>query len=1137
MNLTSTYLEAMNSQPDHEAALREIIREGLAVVVAGNGVSIAASYDVTTLQPHPQASWSGLLENGLQWLKQHKLMDEDVVDAQLTLLSKNPQTHRFISAAEDVTHGMGSAESTHFADWLKRTVGSIKAHNRSVLDALDAIRKQGNFLATTNYDGLLLDGNKKLSPVTWQDSNALIGAVRNRDVEKIIFLHGYWRQPESVILDWKSYDRSARDEQYRHDLAAFWKTSIWVYVGCGVTGLSDPDFGLLLERYAERARQAGHWDYCIVREDQRDEFQTHFDSKKLNIRAISFGKNHSDLPKYLQLLLPVAIPQTPPNPTTTTSATSATKDSSTPTPPDFYAVTDYIGRHDFIGRTAQLQLLSDWAKPSDSTSILLFEAIGGSGKSMLTWEWTTKHATVVRSDWAGRFWYSFYEKGAVMQSFCQHALAYMTQQPLKTFAQKTTAEMRVELLAQLHRRPWLLILDGLERVLVAYHRIDAAEVPDEEVNRPTDKILDRNPCDAIRDDDTKLLRALAGAAPSKILVSSRLIPRVLLNEAGIPLPGVKPLVLPGLDEVDAEELLRSCGVRGSSADIRYYLKTYCDNHPLVIGVLAGLINSPGPHRGNFDAWATDPAYGAKLNLASLDLIQSRNHILRSAIDTLEPASRQLLSILALLSNAVDYETVAAFNPHFLSKPSSPHREASENLTETIQDLEHRGLLQYDPHTNRYDLHPVVRGVAAGGMKTEDKERYGKRVVDHFSSQPHNPYEQVRTMDDVENGLHVVRILLKLGHHQQAAYAFRGDLARALLFNLEGFVEALSLLSMFFPTGWDQPQKDLNASDVYYLANAAGLALTYYGESQKALGPYEVSLRVIMEIKSWDHIRSAVINIAWNLNAQNLLAKALRLHRLALTFATEREDDEGIFLSRMFVFGSQSELGQWQDADATWWMLDPMGRNWGLAAYRPGTAEEMFAWFQFFQGTLHESHLTAAANLAEHSGNRITLRRIHRLRGYWLLEQGEWELAAASFDQAVTMARDRGLLDEASETCLALTKIHLGQLKGDDASSEAKRLAGVRQPAHRHLALLWQAIGDFKQAKGHALKAYEWAWADGEPYVHRYQLTKTTELLKELGVPIPNLQPHDPTKDKPFFWEAEIHAVLETLRAEKGSGPI
>jgi len=141
-------------------------------------------------------------------------------------------------------------------------------------------------------------------------------------------------------------------------------------------------------------------------------------------------------------------------------------------------------------------VLSDWAKPTDPTSILLFEAIGGNGKSMLTWEWTTKHAEEARAGhepWAGRFWYSFYEKGAIMRDFCLHALHYMTRQPMETLEKKPMADLRTALLAQLHGRPWLLILDGLERVLVAYHRIDAAEVRYEEVNRPTYNILDRDP--------------------------------------------------------------------------------------------------------------------------------------------------------------------------------------------------------------------------------------------------------------------------------------------------------------------------------------------------------------------------------------------------------------------------------------------------------------------------------------------------------------------------------------------------------------------------------------------------------------------------------------------------------------------
>lgn len=127
-------------------------------------------------------------------------------------------------------------------------------------------------------------------------------------------------------------------------------------------------------------------------------------------------------------------------------------------------------------------------------------------------------------------------------------------------------------------KPWLLILDGLERVLVAYHRIDAAEMPDEDANSPTDKIVDCSPCDAIRDEDNDLLRALAAAAPSKILVSSRLTPRVLLNPSGQPIPGAKRITLDGLRLSNAEQLLHSCGIEGNSAAIQRQERPHLRRH-------------------------------------------------------------------------------------------------------------------------------------------------------------------------------------------------------------------------------------------------------------------------------------------------------------------------------------------------------------------------------------------------------------------------------------------------------------------------------------------------------------------------------------------------------------------------------
>jgi hypothetical protein len=534
-----------------------------------------------------------------------------------------------------------------------------------------------------------------------------------------------------------------------------------------------------------------------------------------------------------------------------------------PAPPALYAEPRYIGSHAFVGRAAQLATLNDWAAPAEAHPVLLFEAIGGVGKSMLTWEWATRHARDVRDDWVGMFWYSFYEKGAVMADFCRRALAYMTGRPLAALQKKKQPELSELLAHQLQTRCWLLILDGLERVLVAYHRHDAAQLADEQAGS-TDEIARRDPCSAIRPLDDELLRQLAAANPSKILISSRLVPRVLLNAANQPIPGVLHERLPGLRPADAEALLRTCGVRGDSQQMQDYLQRHCDCHPLVTGVVAGLINDYLPARGQFGSWAADPDHGGRLNLARLNLIQKRNHILMAALEALPDASRQLLSTLSLLPDSFDYTILAALNPHrppepeAVPEPESPEgswtweylpgkeqkrarrehaaaverwreyerahaawqaapetRAAAAALTATVRDLEQRGLLQYERQVGRWDLHPVVRAVAFSRLRDQDRDHLGQQIIDHFSQRPRNPYEQAETLDDLRDAITLVRTLSQMGRKREALDALHGDLISrllfnsddlisALLFNVEAYPESLSLLRPFFSHGWSAP---------------------------------------------------------------------------------------------------------------------------------------------------------------------------------------------------------------------------------------------------------------------------------------------------------------------------------------------
>ena len=171
----------------------------------------------------------------------------------------------------------------------------------------------------------------------------------------------------------------------------------------------------------------------------------------------------------------------------------------------------------------------------------------------------------------------------------------------------------------------------------------------------------------------------------------------------------------------------------------------------------------------------------------------------------------------------------------------------------------------------------------------------------------------------------------------------------------------------------------------------------------------------------------------------------------------------------------------------------MGRDWSRATYRPGDAEYYYAQFRFWQGDLSEEHLVNAEQLAKAGKNRAVIRQLHGLRGNWRLERGEWALAAESLREALSMARAVAQTDETAETQLALAQFQLGQLA--DPRREAEQLANARRPSHRTLADLWLAIGDHEQAKKHALAAYRWAWADGEPYVRRYELNKARALLE------------------------------------------
>lgn len=869
--------------------------------------------------------------------------------------------------------------------------------------------------------------------------------------------------------------------------------------------------------------------------------------------------------------------------TTPASDTEATRaETQAPhVPPELRAVPRYLGSHSFVGRKSELKNLDEWAIGADPNPVLLFEAIGGSGKSMLTWEWTTKYATGIRSDWAGRFWYSFYERGAMMVDFCREALSYMTSVPAQNFSKMSTEALSEQLILELERRPWLVVLDGLERVLVFYQRIDAAQIRDEETDLASDPIASRDPCAAIRPADDALLRQLASAAPSKILITSRLIPRVLINQSGTSVPGVRREILRGLRPADAEALLIECGVSGDSGSIRDFLQANCDCHPLVVGALAGLVNGYLPDRGNFDAWVVDPKYGRALNLANLDLIQRRNHILDAAISALTPTAQRLLKTLSLLQRGADFETLSALNPHLLpkpeevTKPSNPTEgpswerwnevrrgeevlryEARDNtyksylnelavwrdgpearnapalLHGTVRELERRGLLQYDSVERRYDLHPVVRGIAIGNMGVEEKNEQSKHVVNYFETRQPADFQQVNQMEDLLPAFQIVATLAQIGDYEKAQDVFDQFESALNLIAPEGF-EQRTLLKPFFPFGWDAAPVKLRERSTRDLMTSAGRAHWLLDPAQ-SLRLYERAVAV--KEQRPEIIIFKLIDIASSLARVNKLADSLRLRKLAFELALTSQEKDTVAETSLSMFYLMALIGNNALADEFWETYNNAFAEDSVRVLPPSKIR-LHLDYLLDNDKLTDGYLLEVESFARLSGDRLTLMWVLQSRGEYHMNKLETEKAVNALTEAVRLARELGIAGEAKDIVEALFILsRVLNVEQFDTRTEVQRLNCGHPAAALYVAEIWKRLGESKNAMAAALRAHSWAVGEGEPYVRRHALGRTRAVLLELGGAFPVNPTYNPQSAREYEWEKDVKVMIDGLKARRSEKP-
>jgi tetratricopeptide (TPR) repeat protein len=775
---------------------------------------------------------------------------------------------------------------------------------------------------------------------------------------------------------------------------------------------------------------------------------------------------------------------------------------------------------------------------------MVVEAIGGTGKSALTWYWATTRAESAIDGLAGRMWWSFYDGSASMTRFLQEVLAYTTRRRWGEIWKLSHRDLCAAVLTALREQPYLLVLDGFERLLTAYHVLDPSKLRDEDVATSKRSLIEPQAHEA--------LRALTAAGPSKILISSRLMPDALEGRFGQRITGVSHVRLPGLTDADTVDLLARLGVHGDQKPINVFFRQL-DNHPLVVGIVAGLVRDYRRYPRSFDRWRADPTAGGAFKLGQLNLMQRQSHILATALDDLDPDRRLLLGYLAELAGAVDWSTLDAINP-FLPEPpeldddptspeadalfaawraSEPVARARAQLDLALRDIEERGLLWWDRASNTYDLHPIVRAVVHDQFEEGNRVRANERITEHFEALPTPEESQVTSVEELQNTITLFRALVGAGRFDRAVEVWQWQLMGPILVRLGATATAAELLEPLASNNgfWEH---EMLATAMYQAGRFADTlyhsiaAFRVYLENSEELDD-EKSEELELDDDDTDGLFYAGLNGIIDPSIElGRLATATRFLNLYDEFSNTGRDassarQRGVVAAKrgqpttaLALFDEAQRLPNhvaevWFDSEIRYWRL-----------YVALHADPSFT----------EESLNAADTKAN---TWLERRNLMRLRRDFLVRRGQLEQALAVAQECDRMEQDSGVETAPAATAYllaALGKTAEAAVASEEALDRLPRLDSARRPYY-YLARALHALGRTREAGPLARYAYEQAWGEGRPYCNHWDLIDAEALLTDVGEESPELSDADMTTLQVPL-EQEIRTLIARRRDEMGA---
>lgn len=790
-----------------------------------------------------------------------------------------------------------------------------------------------------------------------------------------------------------------------------------------------------------------------------------------------------------------------------------------PAPPEPFIAHPYtlLQTLRLVGRQAELNLLTDWVTRSEKqiyqARILNIVAIGGLGKSALTWKWFNDIAPQEMKPLAGRMWWSFYESDATFENFVTRALAYVTHRRLEEVRQILAPEREAQLLAALDREPFLIVLDGLERLLISYAGMDAAHLGDNQVDNKRSLRKTADPRAG------RFLKTLAQVKNSRILISTRLYPADLETDGGDPMPGTVRLDIQGLTDDDAVEFWRAFGVSGSRDELLPVFITF-DNHPLLIQALAGEIKRYHRAPGNFQEWRKDHP---RFNPAQFPRLQeAMAHVLEFALSGLDVKAHQTLQVIAAFRMPAQYDTLAALLIGKKKKQCRSERELDKVLTE----LEDRGLVGWDKRANRYDLHPIVRGVVWSELGDDARRGVYTSLHVYFEALPMiDDYHEVNSLEDLTPAIELYNTLIGLERYDDARKLFYERLQNATLYRLSASRQQAELLEMLFPDGLDRLPRLSNPGDQAYTFAVLALGYSLSGQPGRSAQFYRRQIAIRSKMKDDKNLMVGFINFSEALRKSSALCESETAVRRALVIAREQHDRfmEASSLNLLgIMLATRGVISESESASQRALRIDIAQSN----RQGEGVDNSYLA-----QGGLWLNEFAAALSFANRGWELAHIQNLERdfifaarLQGEAALGLNDFTTADERLHHALTRARMVNFAEEELPALVALAELRRrqGDLKAarellDDVWEAAERgpFPLIHADACNVLAQIERDAGDQAAAVEAATRAYTLAWCDGPPFAYHWGLEKARKHLQELGAPELLLPAFDETKFEPM----------------------